>query len=324
MSLLDYSKVKVWKAASVYPVIPILRKNEKNEKGMQVYLATKPNVYKKIQVVPHDLLEKTPNHIWSFVTQKGTDILFKVLELSVQLDSIAEIYGASTVAEGSEYSILLKEQDSKMRVNSNYARFVVSGSIFRYRETWQNIPVHFMRKRYKKPLISLQAPMPNRRIEQALTSKIIICKVALQPRAFLDINGEYAGAYTTYVFKKEISLFYLTAIINSRLTNYIYRTLYNALAMGGGYLRFQPPQIRRIPIYAIDFDNPTEKNQHDKMVKLVEQMLILHQQLNDATSNRKKETIQRQINRTDKRIDKLVYELYDLTPDEIALVEEAC
>jgi hypothetical protein len=52
-------------------------------------------------------------------------------------------------------------------------------------------------------------------------------------------------------------------------------------------------------------------------------MLILHQQLNDATSSLQKETIQRQIDKIDDDIDRLVYELYDLTPDEIAIVEEA-
>lgn len=36
-----------------------------------------------------------------------------------------------------------------------------------------------------------------------------------------------------------------------------------------------------------------------------------------------KTAIQRQINATDLQIDKLVYKLYDLTDDEIAIVEEA-
>jgi hypothetical protein len=33
--------------------------------------------------------------------------------------------------------------------------------------------------------------------------------------------------------------------------------------------------------------------------------------------------LQRQIDATDAQIDKLVYELYELTPDEIKIVEEA-
>ena len=37
----------------------------------------------------------------------------------------------------------------------------------------------------------------------------------------------------------------------------------------------------------------------------------------------KKTALQRQINTTDNQIDKLVYELYDLTDDEIKIVEDA-
>jgi len=36
-----------------------------------------------------------------------------------------------------------------------------------------------------------------------------------------------------------------------------------------------------------------------------------------------KENIQRQIDATDEQIEKLVYELYDLTEDEIKIVEES-
>lgn len=36
-----------------------------------------------------------------------------------------------------------------------------------------------------------------------------------------------------------------------------------------------------------------------------------------------KTRIQRQINNTDKQIDKLTYELYNLTPEEIAIIEQS-
>jgi len=52
-------------------------------------------------------------------------------------------------------------------------------------------------------------------------------------------------------------------------------------------------------------------------------MLDLHKQLATAKTPTDKTAIQRQIDATDRRIDRLVYELYDLTDDEIAIVEEA-
>ena len=57
------------------------------------------------------------------------------------------------------------------------------------------------------------------------------------------------------------------------------------------------------------------------MVKLVERMLGLHKRLSAAKIPDEKTQIQRQIDVTDKQIDKLVYDLYGLTEEEIKIVE---
>ncbi|MDP8224622.1 MAG: TaqI-like C-terminal specificity domain-containing protein [Candidatus Lernaella stagnicola] len=79
--------------------------------------------------------------------------------------------------------------------------------------------------------------------------------------------------------------------------------------------------LSQLPIRTIDFDDPADKARHDRMVQLVESMLALHKQLAAATSEAQKTVMQRQIDATDAAIDRLVYELYDLTPEEIAIVE---
>jgi len=50
-------------------------------------------------------------------------------------------------------------------------------------------------------------------------------------------------------------------------------------------------------------------------------MLELHKRLADAKTAHDKINLQRQINATNTQIDKLVYELYDLSADEIRIVE---
>ena len=59
------------------------------------------------------------------------------------------------------------------------------------------------------------------------------------------------------------------------------------------------------------------------MVKLVERMLDLHKRLASAKVPTEKTRIQRQIKTADKQIDKLVYELYGLTDEEIKIVESS-
>jgi len=59
----------------------------------------------------------------------------------------------------------------------------------------------------------------------------------------------------------------------------------------------------------------------DPISPLVERMLSLNQQLASAKTDHDKTSLQRQIDATDKQIDKLVYELYGLTEEEITIVE---
>ncbi len=57
------------------------------------------------------------------------------------------------------------------------------------------------------------------------------------------------------------------------------------------------------------------------MVALVTQMLNLHARLAAEAMPQEKTLLQRRIDATDKQIDRLVYELYGLTEDEITVVE---
>jgi hypothetical protein len=59
------------------------------------------------------------------------------------------------------------------------------------------------------------------------------------------------------------------------------------------------------------------------MVKLVQQIQELNQGLSSAKTPQEKTALERQIAATDAQIDRLVYELYELTDDEIKIVEAA-
>ncbi len=90
------------------------------------------------------------------------------------------------------------------------------------------------------------------------------------------------------------------------------------------FSEIQARQVGQLPFRTIDFSYPQDKSRHDRMVKLVQQMLDLHKQLAAAKTAHEKTALQRQIDATDRQIDQLVYELYGLTDDEIKIVEEAC
>ena len=76
------------------------------------------------------------------------------------------------------------------------------------------------------------------------------------------------------------------------------------------------PQPIPIPI-------PPSNQTHNRVVVLVKTILDLNRKFASATSQTQNTLIQRHIDATDAEIDRLVYDLYGLTKEEIAIVEGA-
>jgi type I restriction-modification system DNA methylase subunit len=89
------------------------------------------------------------------------------------------------------------------------------------------------------------------------------------------------------------------------------------------YPWFTKEQLANFPIAMLDFKKPADKARHDKLVSLVEQMLVAKPQLARAQSDKDKDFYENKCAALDRQIDALVYELYGLTPDEIKIVENA-
>jgi hypothetical protein len=151
----------------------------------------------------------------------------------------------------------------------------------------------------------------------------IICPyLATSNRFALDNQKEFLSLTdTTVLFEngQAEDLFYLLGVLNSRLLTFRFRTI-GKLKSGGIYEYFWN-SVSKLPIHRIDFSRPADKTAHDRMVKLVDSMLRLHQQLAAAKSEAQKAIMQRQIDATDAEIDNLVYELYGITDEERRIIE---
>jgi type I restriction-modification system DNA methylase subunit len=158
--------------------------------------------------------------------------------------------------------------------------------------------------------------------------------------ATLDLTGTYTNhSFNCCVLKKDLvnvsrnlgitnddvklsteySLHFILGIINSKLVTHYFKT-----NLGGG-LHASPSNVRRLPIRRIDFANPAEKAAHDEIVALVEEMLGLQKERAAAESalDDRRFTLQKRIEQVDAEIDRRVYTLYELTEEEIKVVEGA-
>jgi hypothetical protein len=145
-------------------------------------------------------------------------------------------------------------------------------------------------------------------------SKIIYPNICKKPEFTFDGNGLYTNQKCFIISKNDK---YLLGFLNSSIMMFFFKTTIPKLR--GDF--YEPGYVfmKNFPVHKIDFTNPKEVEQHDRMIALVERMLELHKR--DPQTPQEAARIQREIAATDAAIDKLVYELYGLTEEEVKIVE---
>jgi hypothetical protein len=152
--------------------------------------------------------------------------------------------------------------------------------------------------------------------------KIVVRQIGLKPTAsILRESIAVTGNIFTIRAKTLEQELYLLGIINSCITNFFWRIMFADFK--SSFPQVTVFSLAQVPIRVIDFSNKLDKSRHDQMVKLVEQMLDLHQRSAAAKTPQEKTALQRQVIATDTQIDRLVYDLYGLTQEEIMIVEGA-
>lgn len=135
-----------------------------------------------------------------------------------------------------------------------------------------------------------------------------------ESRTFLE-----QSLYFLYDNQSQVAFKYILGILNSRLLSFFYRA--RALTNRDSIAQVKKRDLDELPIRTINFDDPADRARHDRMVELVECMLALHKQLAAEQHPQARAVLQRRIEATDAEIDALVYELYNLTDEEIRIVD---
>ncbi|HEY4490741.1 MAG TPA: TaqI-like C-terminal specificity domain-containing protein, partial [Acidobacteriota bacterium] len=152
--------------------------------------------------------------------------------------------------------------------------------------------------------------------------KILLRKTGDSIIATYDESGIFPEQSLYFLFnaRNRVSLKFILGVLNSRLLTSYYRA--KSLTNRESIAQVKKNDLDELPIPVMNLSNSHERAHHEKMVKLVEQMLVLHEQLVAARTGHEKNVLQRRIGATDQQIDQLVYELYSLTNEEIEIVED--
>lgn len=208
-----------------------------------------------------------------------------------------------------DLQVIYTSREDDFRKLPNICRFIDG---FRSRITCKEV------KEGKHPIYALHRPreasifLKEPKLLGVITGDKVI--VALDSEKTFVTDGLYL-----FGISPEFDPRFVMGVLNSDLFVF----LYSLLAVEGGRVLAQvkPTVIARLPIRTLDLADTTQKAQHDRLVHLVEAMLKAKAQVSTAKTDSDRNYLEDKCAGLDRQIDQLVYELYALTPEEVALVE---
>ena len=149
--------------------------------------------------------------------------------------------------------------------------------------------------------------------------KLAIPRLVDRLEVFFDSEGSYyldnvdVGGVLLKDSSEE-SYLYVLGVLNSSLINWYFQRL--SAPFRGGYRTANRQFIEPLPIRGVD--TSSERQLHDAIVTKARRMIALHERLDPLRSlvTSERDDLKREMDRVDRDIDDLVYELYGLTSSE--------
>jgi hypothetical protein len=144
--------------------------------------------------------------------------------------------------------------------------------------------------------------------------KLMVPYMITELGAYLDLSDNFyfinvtTGGYGITALPARVSLHYLCALLNSPVLDFFLKRV--STTFHGGYFAANKQFIEKIPIPTLNLSDAAEQAKHDAIVGLVTRILAAKK----ADPVAGTPALEREINR-------MVYELYGLTKEEIAIVE---
>ena len=291
-TVLDVSRDSVFDA-DTYPVVSIIRKSS----DTKTYEFIAIDKYKIEHKFNSSQLSELPENNWGFILSTKYKLTKKILLKSKSILDVCKINATSTASEADEFHNSLYN-DEKIGL-----KLINTGTIDPYCNFWGARTLTDKGEQYLYPMLPNNAKILGiNRYNLYNSPKIIIAKMSLRLEGFFDEKGEYASINTNCLHSIKVSPLKLMGWIHSKLFNYIYECYFEGLRMSGNYLPFTAPYLScmcvPVNINFLEIDN-----------------------LVSSIFNAKRLALDTDITALEQQIDLLIYHLYNLTYDEVLIVD---
>ena len=250
LSLTDVSHLPVFDSASVYPVISVIRKVQvQNRYVIRLNLPDSKNSQfnvdeYKIALQNSESLTLLPENLWGFLLSPNVRILEALIDGCVTLDSVARVCATTTAAEADELGSTLRSSPCAGWKTLN------TGTIDPFCNSWETQPIRHQKRTIPCPILPDGPRVSQNRRDLYSSPKLIFAKMALRMEGFIDRLGEFAALNCNCASepKNGWSLDSLALVLHSSVVAFAYKQYFDGLRMSGGYLPFQAPQLKTIPL----------------------------------------------------------------------------
>lgn len=126
-------------------------------------------------------------------------------------------------------------------------------------------------------------------------------------------NGPFYGIEKKATSQE--SIFYIQAILNHWLMELLVKS--RASTFRGDYYSHGKQFIATLPIYKIDFENPTEVAKHQQIVEMVQNIMQLKEQLASAPNATRRTVLEHSITAINAELNSVIDELYQVESQEV-------
>ncbi|EPW6892324.1 DUF7149 domain-containing protein [Campylobacter coli] len=143
-------------------------------------------------------------------------------------------------------------------------------------------------------------------IEEFEREKIVYSEIVRKPQFYLDTKLNFYAEATSFILTGE-NLKYLIAFLNNDFVAFIFKTFYAGGNLGENGFRYKKAFLEKLPIPKINSKNQKLANE---LINLVDEILKVKEQDKNANTSPLEE-----------KINNIVYMLYNLTKEEIKIIE---
>ena len=191
-------------------------------------------------------------------------------------------------------------------------------AVFRHLRRYRQVLVqYYEQEEGRKPGSYRWYELPGAAETPPGTPGILFPRIAREGRFTIDEPGCWCGPGCARIGSGSR---YLLGILNSRLMGFVAR--HTLPVARGAYRKYQGPAFEKLPIYVPDFDDPVQAALHDRLEALVGEMMRVKNRIKEQRAGEEDAAIMQKAKDLDRQIDAVVYRLYGLTEDEIALVDD--